>query len=593
MSTLRLAERMGAKASTLRGDSIAGAVTEFASKNNITKIVVGKPQKSRWQNLFGRSVVNQIIRRSEHLDVYIIGGNGEEAKQDETPGRPVSHNRRGYLKGLGLVVLATLLGQLVHELFAPTNMVMIYLLFVAVTAIFWGFGPSILASILSVFAFDFFFVPPFFSFAVDDTEHLSTLVALLLVGLIISYLTTWIRRQTEAARRRERETATLYALSRDLTVSNDLDSYIRAIIKRTKETFGRETIIFLPDVKNKELLVPHSGSANFTIDEKEAAAALWSFQHQKIIGYGTDTLPSAKARYFPLITARGAAGVMALWSTDTASELTIEQERLLEAYADLDALAIEGIQLAEEAHNAQILRATEKLQTALLNSISHDLRTPLVSIIGALSSLQEEGMGLDDTARKNLIQVAGEEAERLNHLITNLLDMSRIDAGAIIISRQSSDLEDIIGVALKQLSHTLVNRQVRINIPAELPFVSVDFGLILQTLVNILDNAFKYSPADSPVEISAHQVGQEIQIEVADKGIGIPPQDLTRVFDKFYRVQRPDYVTGTGLGLSICKGFVEAHGGHIWAENRPGGGTVIKLTLPIAEVTGISGNKNG
>ena len=593
MSTLRLAERMGAKTATIQGDSVATAVTEFASKNNITKIVVGKPQRNRWRNLFGRSVVNQIIRQSQHLDVYIVSGNGEEAKQDETPSRPVSRNWRGYLQGLGLVVLATLLGQLVHELFAPTNMAMIYLLCVAVTAIFWGFGPSILVSVLSVLAFDFFFVPPFLSFAVGDTEHLSTLIALLLVGVIISYLTTRIRRQTEAARRRERETATLYALSRDLTVSNDLESYIRAIIKRTKETFGRETVIFLPDAQNKGLLKPHSESADFTIDEKEAAAALWSFQHQKIIGYGTDTLPSAKARYFPLITARGAVGVMALWSTDTASELTIEQERLLEAYADLEALAIEGIQLAEEAHNAQILRATEKLQTALLNSISHDLRTPLVSIIGALSSLQEEGMGLDDTARKNLIQVASEEAERLNHLITNLLDMSRIDAGAVMISRQSSDLEDIIGVALKQLSHNLENRQVKINLPAELPFVSVDFGLIVQTLVNILDNAFKYSPADSPVEISAHQVGQEIQIEVADRGIGIPPQDLTRVFDKFYRVQRPDNVTGTGLGLSICKGFVEAHGGRIWAENRPGGGTVIKLTLPIAEATESTKDKNG
>jgi two-component system sensor histidine kinase KdpD len=284
---------------------------------------------------------------------------------------------------------------------------------------------------------------------------------------------------------------------------------------------------------------------------------------------------------------------MALWSADTVSELTIEQERLLGAYADLAALAIEGILLAEEAHNAQIWRATEKLQTALLNAISHDLRTPLVSIIGALSSLQEEGMSLDDIARKSLIQVASEEAERLNHLISNLLDQSRIDAGAVRISRQPSDVQDIIGVALKELSRNLDNHQVRINVPAELPFVSVDFGLIVQTLVNILDNSFKYSPPGSPVEISAQQLGQEIEIKVSDRGIGIPPQDLTRVFDKFFRVQRPDNVIGTGLGLSICKGFVEAHGGRIWAENRLGGGTIIKLILPMAEATPEDRDKNG
>ncbi len=275
---------------------------------------------------------------------------------------------------------------------------------------------------------------------------------------------------------------------------------------------------------------------------------------------------------------------MGLISTDTDRELTFEQEQMLEAYADLEALALEGILHAEEAHSAQVLRATESLQTALLNSISHDLRAPLLSIVSALDGLREKGGSPDDAARKNL-EVASEAAETLNHLITNLLDQSRIDAGAVRIVRQPSDVEDIIGVALEQLGGNLDNRRVSITVPAELPFVSVDFGLIVQTLVNILDNSFKYSPSGSPVEISAREVAREIEIEVADRGIGIPPQDLTRVFDKFYRVQRPDNVIGTGLGLSICKGFVEAHGGRIWAENRPGGGTIIKLTLPAVEAT--------
>jgi len=407
---------------------------------------------------------------------------------------------------------------------------------------------------------------------------------LLLVGFVISYLASLVRRHVEAARRRERETAALYALGRDLAVSSDLESYVHAITDRAKETFGRDAMIFLPDARKEGTLKPYTGSPGVNVAENELAAAIWAFQHRKIVGHGTDTLPNAKFRYMPLVTPRGPVGIIALSAADTDGEFTIEQERLLGAYADLAAIAVESIRLSDEAHNAQVLRDTEKLQTALLNAVSHDLRTPLVSIIGVLSSLQEEGIKLDDSARKNLIQVAREEAERLNHLITNLLDESRIEAGAIRISRQPSDVQDLIGTALEQLGSRTGTRPINIDIPAELPFISVDFGLIVQTLVNILDNALKYSPLDSPIEIKGRQVAHEVHIEVADRGVGIPPQDLLRVFDKFYRVQSPDNVAGTGLGLSICKGIVEAHGGRIAAENRPGGGTVIRLILPAADL---------
>jgi two-component system sensor histidine kinase KdpD len=276
---------------------------------------------------------------------------------------------------------------------------------------------------------------------------------------------------------------------------------------------------------------------------------------------------------------------------DASRGLTIEQERLLEAYADLAAVALESILLGEEARNAQVLRDTEKLQAALINAVSHDLRTPLVSIIGALSSLQEKGMKLDNAARKNLIGVAREEAERLNHLITNLLDVSRIDAGAIRISRQPSEVQDLVGTALEQMGDRARARPIKIDIPTELPLVSVDFGLIVQTLVNVLDNALKYSPVDSPIDIKGRKVGHEVHIEVADHGVGIPPQDLLHVFDKFYRIRRPDNVAGTGLGLSICKGIIEAHGGRIAAENRRGGGTIIRLMLPVAESNPSAGDK--
>jgi two-component system sensor histidine kinase KdpD len=253
----------------------------------------------------------------------------------------------------------------------------------------------------------------------------------------------------------------------------------------------------------------------------------------------------------------------------------------LGAYTDLVAVALEGIQLAEELHNAQVLKATEKLQDALLNAISHDLRTPLVSVIGTLSSLQEEGMGLDDVAKKNLIQVAREEADRLNHLITNLLDESRIEAGAIKLSRQLSEVQDLVGATLEQLGSRASARSIKIDIPSEIPFISVDFGLIVQTLANILDNAMKYSPADSPIDIKARQHDQEVYIEITDHGVGIPEEDLVNIFDKFYRIKRPDNVAGTGLGLSISKGIIEAHGGIIEAEKGSDGGTIIRVKLPV------------
>jgi two-component system sensor histidine kinase KdpD len=584
--TLRLAQRLGAKTVTIQGDSIVNTVIQYATANNITKIVVTRPQRKYRKWLFSRSLADQLIRQSENIDVHVVSG-GETIRRSERQIRTFFGNWQGSLKGLGLVMLATLLGKLAPEFFAEANLIMVYLLCVLATAFFWGFGPSVLVSIVSVLVFDFLFITPFFTFTVDDTKYILTFVVLLTVGLSISYLMRRIRQQTEAATRRERQTATLYALARDLAISSQIESYISAIVKRAKETFGREAILFLPDSTNKGMLKPYADLQNINVDENEMAAANWCFQHQMVAGHGTDTLPNAKARYLPLVTARGTIGVMALSAVDVISELNIEQERLLGTYVDLAAVAIEGIQLGEDVHNAQvlsqILRDTEKLQTALLNSISHDLRTPLVSVIGVLSSLQEEGMSIDDAAKKNMLQVAREEAERLNRLITNLLDVSRIEAGAMKITRQSSDVQDLVGAALEQLGSRAHSHPIVIDILPELPFVYVDFALIVQVLVNILDNALKYSPVDSPVEIKGRQIDHEIRIEVADRGPGIPPQDLLHVFDKFYRIQRPDRVAGTGLGLSISKGIVEAHGGHIAAQNRSGGGTIISLVLPTIE----------
>jgi two-component system sensor histidine kinase KdpD len=582
-SALQLAEKLGARVITLQGQTVPSVIADFAKSHNISKIVVGQSPSPRWREWLRGSLTNRIMRENRDLDVYIIRVKSEPRRKEKRPTTQLIQRSRNLLLAIVMVGAATGLSALLRGFFDPTNLVMIYLLTTVLAAVFLGLGPSILVSILGVLLFDFIFVPPYLSFAVDDIRFFFSLIALLAVGIIISYLTSQFRRQTQAAWRRERQTSALYALGRDLAVSNDLESYIKAILKRTRDTFENETIVFLRDPQNKGFLKPYIGNPDVKINENDNAAALWAFQHQKIIGHGTDTLPNAGARYFPLITARGIVGVLALLKPEETPELTLEQERLMEAYTDLAAVAIEGIILAQESRNTEVLIAGEKLQTALLNSISHDLRTPLVSIIGALSSLQEAKIKLDESAINKLVQVSRQEAERLNRLITNLLDESRLEAGAIKINSQPSEVQDLIGTAIEQLGDRVSAHSIQINLPADLPFISVDFALIVQVLVNILDNAIKYSATGSNIDIKGYPAGKMVKIEIADRGIGIPPQDLEHVFDKFYRVQRPDKVTGTGLGLSIAKGIIEAHGGSINAENRPEGGTIIRLSLPISE----------
>jgi two-component system, OmpR family, sensor histidine kinase KdpD len=511
--------------------------------------------------------------------------NSEEAiRQIWKPSKEMFSNWRGYIWGLLLVAAATFLGQFFAQVFSLENIIMFYLLIVVVAAIYWGLGPSIISSILIILALDYFFISPFLGFIPFNLRDLITLAALFLVSILISYLASRFRQKSAEARRRELEISSLYSISRELAKFTDLDPSIRTIMDMGKGILGNKTAIFLPDPHEKSTLIPFNTGSDFSINAREYSVAHWSFQHRLIAGQGTENFPNARGRYQPLVTPRGAVGVMTLWDPLSDSQLLpAERIRLFQAFSDLVAVCIENIQLAEEAKKAEVLKATEKLQTAILNSLSHDLRTPLVSVIGVLSSLQEEGLELDEVSRKNLIQVALEDAERLNGLIANLLDISRIEAGAVKLVKQTSDIADLIGVALERLENRIAKRQIEIDVPAELPLVDVDFNLMVQALYNILDNAFKYSKNDSSIEISARQRAQEIEIEIADHGIGVPPADLPHIFDKFYRVQRQHQVSGTGLGLSICKGIVESHRGHIQAENRLGGGTIIKISLPSAD----------
>jgi len=339
-TTLRLAERLGAKVLKLQGDSVAATVVEYANAHNISKVVVGRPERSRWLELLRGSVADQLIRQSENIDVYIVGSKAEPAPTENLPAAKPSQWWWGYLKGLAVVIGATLIGELLRPFFDPTNLFMLYLISVIISAVYFGFGPSIFVSLLGVLAFDFFFVPPFISFVVADAQYLFTFIALLAVGVVISLLTARVRNQIKAARRRESETATLYALSRDLAASSGLDNTLNVIVKHVKETFGGDVVIFLPDAQNKGKLRPYAQKPKFAIKENDVAVAVWAFQNQKAAGYGTDTIPDAKARYLPLNATKGAIGVMGIWFSDIAEPITIEQFRLLEAFADLAAIGI-------------------------------------------------------------------------------------------------------------------------------------------------------------------------------------------------------------------------------------------------------------
>ncbi len=576
--TLQLAEELGARARTIAGQSIHETVLAYARKHNVTKIIIGKPLHPRWWERYKDSVVDRLIYATGDIDVYVLSAEREISRPvlptNWQPHRPLFR----YLLSFGLVALSTLFGLFFRGKIEPTNLVMLYLVTVLVSAVYIGRGPSLLAAVAGVLAFDFFMVPPYYTFAVSDTQYILTFIALFAISLIVSTLTARVREQGEVAVQRENQATALYNLGRDLTAATDLQQVADIIISHIGEAFGREVAIFLPE--NGQVRT-FASSPNYQPDENELAVAVWSYQHDQPAGRGTDTLPAASVRCQPLKTARGLVGILGVRPTETESLLTPEQRQTLSAFAHQAALSIERARLAEQAQQAKLLQATEKLQTALLNSISHDLRTPLVAITGALTSLDEQAEDLNDEYRRSLVGTAREEADRLNRLVGNLLSMTRIESGAIKLHNEPGDIQDVIGTALEQLGKRVEDHEIKVNVPNDFPLVPMDFTLIVQVVVNLLDNAVKYSPENSLIEVSASLVDDKARLQIADRGVGIPSDDLTRVFDKFYRVQRPESVSGTGLGLSISKGIIEIHHGNIYASTRAGGGTIITIELPL------------
>ena len=602
---LQLAESLGAKTQTLPGNDVVDAALTYARQHNITKIIAGKPLHPRWREWLQPSIVDRLIRQSAAIDVYVISGEPVATRSGNWQWPTVQFSWH-YLQSLGLVAVATMIGlalapTLTLARFAlwrtmlttgarpvnvtlpdpglePTNMAMIFLAMVVIAALTLGRGPAVLAAVLSSLLFDFIFIQPYLSFVIADTQYVLTFFGLLIVGLVISNLTARVREQVAVAQQRTAQTVQMYELSRDLAAIADLDQIVQTLLHHVEQTFMLAAVILLPTGDRLRL---HSVSPGLTLDDNEQAVADWVFRRGETAGRNTNTLPAANLRYLPLKTPRLVVGVLGIAAP--AAQLTQEQRWLMEAFANQGALAIERARLAEEARQMQLLQTTEKLQRALLDSISHDLRTPLVSITGALSSLAESDLHLDADEQRALVENARTEAERLNRLVGNLLDMTRLEAGGLRVVREPTDLQDLIGAALEQLGKRLNQRQISVTIPDGLPLVPLDFVLLVQVLVNLVDNALKYSPADAPIAVTGALSGDWLTLAVADRGRGIPEPELPHIFDKFYRIHHPQQTSGAGLGLSICKGIVEAHGGQISAANRAGGGAVFTVRLPVRE----------
>jgi two-component system sensor histidine kinase KdpD len=478
-----------------------------------------------------------------------------------------------------MVAVCTILNWLMFSFVPHTALVLVYLLGVVVVAARSGPGPSVLACVLSVAAFDFFFVPPYYTFAVAETQDILTFGAMFVVALVIGGLTVRIRWLADAASQREARTAALYAMSRDLAGAREVPVILEAAARHIGEVFRGQVAVLLPDAGGA-LHSESAGGKGFTPDAQELDLSRWVYQHRQRAGLSTGTSPKASALYFPLTASRGPLGVMGLRPDNPRTLSAPEQLRQLETFGSQVALALERAHLATEAQQAQVRVEAESMRSSLLSSVSHDLRTPLASITGTASSLLEGDASLDASTRRVLLETLYEEAERLNRLVRNLLDMTRLQSGALRVSKQWHPLEEVIGAALGRLDKLLRGRTVATQIPADLPLVPIDDVLIEQVLINLLENAVKYTPPGSQVEVATCVGEGNVTVGVSDHGAGIPLGDETRIFEKFYR-GRSSTSRGAGLGLAICRGIIEAHGGRIWAENRPEGGALFQFTIPL------------
>ncbi len=581
LKSLKLAEEMGAETATLSGSDAVEAVVEYARDHNLARVIVGRDHARAWQPWF-RSFADRIGKRAPDLDVIQV------ARQERQPRKPADDRTdeswldrlkapwQSYAMSAAFCGLATALASPLQPMFDLANIAMLFLLTVVLVSVRYGLGPSIMASFLNVAAFDFFYVPPRLSFAVSDVQYLMTFAVMLAVGLITAKLTNGLKYQARVAGLREQRVRALYEMSRDLSGAL-MPEQIAEINQRFAETeFDARAAILLAD-ENGRLGAPiHAPRGSPVVD---SGIGQWAFDHGAEAGCGTDTLPGSPVLYVPLKAPMRIRGVLALEPRNPHRMMAPEQRRLLDTFARLIAISLERVHYVDVAQSTTLQMESERLRNSLLSAISHDLRTPLSALVGLADSMSltqppPTGQQVEIAASMR------EEALRMNSLVSNLLDMARLQSGAVKLNRQWQPLEEVVGSALKSMRSTIAGHRVKVNLPVDLPLLELDAVLIERVLSNLLENAAKYTPADSLIEIGAAPSGQSIDIWVADNGPGLPTGKEEQIFKKFERGQKESATPGVGLGLAICRAIIEAHGGNIHAENRLSGGARFVFSLP-------------
>jgi two-component system sensor histidine kinase KdpD len=578
---LHLAEQLGAETVTLSGADISTEVLNSARARNVSKILIGKPADPLWKRLWSGSILDKLVEGSGEIDVYAVSARKPESVAP-TRVRPRTTPWRQYVVATLVVGVCSVVGLLLYHHVHLANIVMIYLLGVVAVAMRADRGPCIFASVLSVAAFDFFFTTPFHTLVVDHVQYVIIFVVMLAVSFIISGLTFRVRSQAEFAVERERRTETLYRMSRSMASAASEADLLQAAIRQTRESFGGDIALLLPDGSGHVAVRAATPGAQW-LDSRETAVAQWVFDRGARAGRGSGTLSGAAGFYVPMMGSQGRTlGVLAIRPPGDAVFEDPERLHLLEAFASQVALALERTQLAEIAKRAEVDVQAERTRSALLSAVSHDLRTPLATIQGAVSGVLEQGTRLTPEQQRDLLQTAHDETEHLNRLVHNLLELTRAESGGLQLRKEWQSLEEIVGAALTRLERRLRGRTVTVDIPPELPLLFVDELLIEQVLLNLLENAERYTPADAVIEIRARAEPGAVHVEVCDGGLGFAPGEERRVFDKFYRGNSAKG-RGAGIGLTICAAIVQAHGGKIEAGNRPEGGAWIRFALPQTE----------
>ena len=575
---MRLVESLGGESITLRGEDAATETVAYARKRNVTKIVLGKPTHSRWRDLLRTPFLDDVVRKSREIDVHVISGSAPATGARTAAPAPTSTGTRAtatrFAPAAALVSLATVTSALVFGRAALADVVMVHLLAIVVVSMRYGRGPAIFATFASVLAVDALFVPPYMSLAVTDLRHVVTFGVMFVVALVISHLTSRIRDQADSAREREQRTASLFAVARDLGNARSRSELFEMATGHVGAAFHAQATIHLPSERH---------GADDAKDDKTAAAVAWALRHTKPAGASTETLPTASALAMPLVGSKGAVGVMTLAigdpSLDATARETIrrlrdpDERQLLETICKLIGSALERTQLEDDARDARLRAETEHLRNALLSSVSHDLRTPLGVVTGATSAILD-APDLDPASRRELVQTAHDEAVRLSRLVRNLLDMTRLEAGALALRSSSASVEEIVGSVLARFG----GRALTTTVPSELE-VHGDAVLLAQALINLVENAVKYSPATEPIHVEARERDGMVEIDVADRGDGVSDSDKTRIFQKFFRAHETEG-GGVGLGLTVARGIAEAHGGSLSVLDREGGGALFRISVP-------------